>query len=183
MRLGQQEELPVDGIAQFGQAPVAKLRQQHHAVGLQLADHPRATGNQLVRPAIFRLMGHEANLAGLQLLAQPGWIEHFDLRHHDLDQQLLQAQPHRALFFLVVAVPMDDFMVEALAATAHQITVNSGAKADAGGLDGLIGHGQGSRGKAKQVRMLALCLTRVTPEPVGLNLPFFVICRRIGLPF
>jgi hypothetical protein len=33
-------------------------------------------------------------------------------------------------------------MVKALAATAHQITVDSGAKADTGGFDALVGHGE-----------------------------------------
>jgi hypothetical protein len=32
-------------------------------------------------------------------------------------------------------------VVEALAATAHEITVDRGAQAYAGGLDGLVGHG------------------------------------------
>lgn len=42
MRLGQQEKFPIDGVAQFRQVPVAKLRQQHHPIGLQVVDDPRA---------------------------------------------------------------------------------------------------------------------------------------------
>ncbi|MNP11060.1 hypothetical protein D3C76_1032330 [compost metagenome] len=67
MRLGQQEKFPINGIAQFGQFPVAKLRQQHHAIGFKLVDYPRTTGNQLISPAVFRLLRHEADLALLQL--------------------------------------------------------------------------------------------------------------------
>jgi hypothetical protein len=54
-------------------------------------------------------------------------------------------------------------MMETLAATAHQITVNGGAEADARGLDGLIGH-RGEREKAKQSGMLALCPPLITPQ-------------------
>ncbi len=36
MGFGQKEKLPINGIAQVRQIPVAKLRHQHHAVGLRL---------------------------------------------------------------------------------------------------------------------------------------------------
>ncbi|MNS78678.1 hypothetical protein D3C72_1123030 [compost metagenome] len=140
MRLGQQEELAVDGVAQLRQLPVAEFRQQHHAVGFQVADHPRPAGNQLVCPAIFRLLLDKADGTLLQLLAQQAFVEHLQLGHHHLHQQLLQAQPHGALLRIVVAVPVDHFVVEPLAATANRVSVNRGAQADARGLDGLVGH-------------------------------------------
>ncbi|MCY1183820.1 hypothetical protein D9M73_244700 [compost metagenome] len=85
-------------------------------------------------------MGYETDLALLQLHPQLRRIENFHLGGHHLRQQLLKTQPYSAFFLLVVTVPVDHFVVETLAATAHQVTVNSGAKADARRLDGLIGH-------------------------------------------
>ncbi|MOA13739.1 hypothetical protein D3C78_1338010 [compost metagenome] len=63
MGFGQQEKFPINGIAQLRQFPVAKLWQQHHAIGLNIADNPRATGDQLVRPAVFGLVRDKADLA------------------------------------------------------------------------------------------------------------------------
>ncbi len=120
----------------------AILRQQHHAIGLQVIDHPGPTGDQLVGPAILGLVWHKANLALLQLPAQGLGVENLHFTGHDLHQQLLKPEPDRAFFFFVIAVPLDHFMVEALASTAHEIAVDRGAQADAGGLDGLVGHKQ-----------------------------------------
>jgi hypothetical protein len=140
MRLREQEKLPINGVAQFRQVPVAELRQQHHPVGFQVIDDPRTPRDQLVCPAILRLMRHKADFSLFELGSQQRRIENFHFGGHHLGQQLLKTQPHRAFFFLVVTVPVNHFMVETLAATAHQVTIDSGAKADAGGLDGLIGH-------------------------------------------
>ncbi len=141
MRLGQDKKLPINGITQFRQVPVAKLRHQHHAIGFQVVDHPRAPGDQLVGPAVFGLVRHKADFSLFELPAQPFGVEYFQLARHDLHQQLLKPQPYCAFFFLAIAVPLDHFVVETLAAAAHEIAVNRGAQADAGGLDGLVGHG------------------------------------------
>ncbi|MCY1432365.1 hypothetical protein D9M71_483580 [compost metagenome] len=140
MRLGKQEVLAIDGIAQFGKAAVAKLRQQHDAVGIQLLDLPRAAGDQQVGPAIRRLLRSEADLPLLELLTQQLRIEHLQLGRHHLYQQALQAQQHRALFLFAVQVPVHHFMMKALATAAHQVAVDRGTEADTGGLDALTGH-------------------------------------------
>ncbi|AJZ96191.1 pyruvate dehydrogenase [Pseudomonas simiae] len=57
----------------------------------------------------------------------------------------------------VVAVPLDHFMVITLAAPADQVPVNGGTQADAGRLDGLIGHKN--------------YLTGINTKPVGAGLP------------
>src|SRR5690606_37289090 len=69
-------------------------------------------------------------------------IENLHFSRHDLHQQHLQSKPHGALFFVVIPVPVDHLMVEALAATAHQIAVHSGAQADTRGFDTLVGHNE-----------------------------------------
>ena len=84
MRFRQQEEFPINGVTQFRQIPLAKLRQQHHAVRFEINDHPRPPRNQLIRLAIFRLMRHEADLALFELLAQARRIENLDLARHHL---------------------------------------------------------------------------------------------------
>ncbi|MNH42976.1 hypothetical protein D3C79_1047800 [compost metagenome] len=84
MGFGEQEKFPINGVAQFRQVPLAKLRQQHHPVGFQVVDHPRTARDQLVGPAIFRLMGHEADLALLQLHSEQRRIENFHLGGHHL---------------------------------------------------------------------------------------------------
>ena len=124
-----------------GQAAAAELGQQRDAVGLDLLDLPRATGDQLVGPAVGRLLDHEADLPLLQLAAQQGRIDHLELGLHHLHQQAFQAPPHGALLLLAVQVPVHHLVVETLAATAHQVAVDRGAEADAGGLDALLGHG------------------------------------------
>ncbi len=146
--------------SQFHQAVIALAGLQlgsrtQHAVGLDAAqlgfldleiagklgaDH--GEWNFQARTHIWRTTDNLKGFAAIADLThtQLVGIEDFELGSHHLDQQLLQTQPDGSFFVFVVAVPVDDLVVEALAATAHQIPVNSGAKADAGGFDNVIGH-------------------------------------------
>ena len=87
-------------------------------------------------------MRQKTNRTLLQLLAQTLFVEHFQLGHHHLHQQLLQALPDGTFFVLVVAVPVDHFMMKALATPAYQVAIDRGAEPYARGFDGVVGHVQ-----------------------------------------
>ncbi len=142
------DTLESDVLVLVRQAPVAEFRQQCHAVGFDLVDQPGTAGDQLVGPAIGRLLGDEADLPLLQLQAQARGVEDFQLGGHHLGQQLLKATPDSSLFLGVVEVPVDHLMVETLAATAYQVAVYRGAKPYAGGFDSLRRHGRDNENKA-----------------------------------
>ena len=60
------------------------------------------------------------------------FVDEAQVGAHALAEQFAQTRPHQSALALLVAVPADDLVREALAATAHQVAVGGGADADAG---------------------------------------------------
>ncbi len=132
MRFRQQEEFPVDGIAQVRQAPVAGFRQQCHAVGFDLAGSAGNRGRSTGRPSNRGLLGDETDPPLLQLQAQARASKTSSLAAITWASNCSRRPSTAPLFLGVVEVPVDHLMVEMLAATAYQVAVYRGAKPYAG---------------------------------------------------
>src|SRR5690606_33011019 len=132
MRLGQDEKLAVDLIAQLRQRHAGEGRRQLEPVSPAIADLAGAGPQQLKHPDMRVLGGGMADIAFAEPRIQQGDVEDIQFGGDDLRQKMFKPLIDQQLLLIGIAVPANDLVRVPLAATAYLVADTGRADADAG---------------------------------------------------